>query len=162
MKKHDLPWGSVELPDNWEDSTAYQFVSPPAPGLEARLALGKGVQVASGRTSVVISRATIPAGMEIQGFLQQQAESLKRGFPGFVLHGNTSFNHRRAGKVSELDVSFETGLGAPVRQRQFYFPLEPPVVFVTLTISCHAPHYDRRRAEIEEICQTFEVKGTSH
>lgn len=154
--KHRLPFGSLELPDDWEDRTAYQFVSRPTP-LELPMAAGKGVQVTGTRTSVVVTRTEVAPGTSLERFLEERLEEMQRGFAGFVLHGRAPTAHPRAGAVPCLDFSFNMGAGTPIRQLQLYFPTAAGNVFSTLTLSCEAAQYERRKAALDDIIRSFDA-----
>ena len=153
--KHTLPYGSLDLPEDWEDRSTYQFVSP-AKGPHIPLAVGTGAQVARPRMSVLLSRISIPNGMKVEEFLIRQMDELRKALPSLHVLSRHPWQHPRQGTVPTLEVVFEVGPGQQVRQLQFFIPTLESRACVGLTISCSASQYQSEREEIARIFSSFE------
>lgn len=154
--KRKLPVGALEIPDDWEDRTTYQFVSPPAQGLSMPMAAGRGVSVGSARTSVLVSRLVLPDKTALDEYLRQQVEELRRALPSLVLNSHDAWPHPTLGNVATLDVTFEVGPGMTVRQLQFYLPLAQTGVCANMTVSVAANQYEQKRAEVQKLLASFQ------
>lgn len=152
--KQTMPFGSVSIPDNWEDRTTYQFVSPPRKGLDVPLATGRNVNVNATRTSVLAARAPMPEGMSIEEFLRNQTEELKKALPGLKVNSRDPWPHPSLGAVPTVDVTFEIGPGMPVRQLQFYFATTSKT-YAALTLSCNAKQYDEVQTDFRQIFESY-------
>jgi hypothetical protein len=154
--KRKLPLGVLDIPNDWEDRTTYQYISPPAQGLDVPLAAGRGVNVGSSRTSVLVSRLVLPDKSSLDEYLKQQIEELRRALPSLVLNAHSSWPHPALGSVAALDVTFEMGPGMTVRQVQFYLPLAQAGICANLTVSVAANQFEQKRTDIQKILASFQ------
>jgi hypothetical protein len=154
--KRRLPVGSLEIPDDWEDRTTYQFVSPPAQGLNVPMAAGRGVSVGSARTSVLVSRLVLPEKTSLDEYLRQQVDELRRALPSLVVNSHDSWPHPTLGSVAALDVTFEVGPGMTVRQLQFYLPLVQTGICANMTVSVAAGQFEQKRSDIQTLLAGFQ------
>ena len=152
--KHTLPYGSLDLPEDWEDRTTYQFVSP-AKGPDIPMAAGIGVQVTKPRVSVLLSRTSVSANLEIDDFLIHQTEELRKALPSLRVVSRDPWQHPSQGAIRTIDVTFEISPGQQVRQLQFYFQALEPAACICLTISSGAAQYESEKDQIKRIFDNF-------
>jgi len=155
---HEFALGMLDIPDDWEDRTTYQFVSQPKKGLDVPMATGRNVNVNASRTSVLMARAPIPEGMGIDEFLKNQTDELRKALPSLKVNDREPWAHPALGAVPTVDVTFEIGPGMPVRQLQFYFAVGAQS-FVTLTVSCNAKLFDQEKGEVKRIFESYAARS---
>jgi len=153
MKK-TLPIGSIDIPENWEDRTNYQFVSQQTEGLETPMAFGHPVHTP--HTSLLLSLITLPKRTNLDQYLLTQIEELRQVLRSFKLNSRDPWVHPVLGKVATIDCSFEIQPGKSVRQLQFYAPNENPDTFVLVTVSVAESQYKNKHAEIEHLFASFQ------
>jgi hypothetical protein len=152
--KHDLPLGSLDLPDDWEDRSTYQFVSP-VKGPDIPMAVGIGAQVTKPHIGVLLSRISKPENMKIEEFLLRQIDELRRGLPTLRVISRDPWQHPGHGAVPTIDMTFELSPGQQVRQLQFYFQTPDLTACICLTVSSSAAHYESEKNQIKQIFNDF-------
>ncbi len=152
--KHNLPYGSLDLPDDWEDRTIYQFVSPEI-GLDIPMAAGIGAQVTKPRISVNLSRISMPENMKVEEFLHRQTDEIRRALPTLRVISRDPWQHPGNGAIPTIDITFEISPGQQVRQLQFYFQTPEPAACICFTVSSSAAKYDSEKEEIKRIFNDF-------
>ena len=149
--KHTSSYGSLYLPEDWEDRSTYRFLSP-AKGPD----FGSGARVSLPRISVFLWQIQIPVNVKFEEFLTQQTNELRKVYPSLRVMSFNAWQHPKQGAVPTIDVSFEINPGQQVRQLQFYFELFKQGSCICLTISSDADRYECEKKWITPIFETFE------
>ncbi len=150
---HKLPVGNIELPDNWEDQTTYQFVSP-SEKLDMPLMSGRGVEIQATRISLAISRIDIPDDKPFD--IKNQAAELRQAMPNFKTISTDPWPHPKYSSVPTLEFTFQLGPDWFVHQTQCYFETEDPKSYICLAMSCEAAKEAKFRPALEKVFKTFE------
>ncbi len=150
----DLKFAAIRIPDDWEDRTTFQFVSPPET-MNVPLAIGSGAQVAATRSNVTLAYATGGQGT-IETLMQAQEDIIKHSGQRLQVESREPWRHARYGDVAALDVSYEVGSGYRVRQVYLYV-LAANEKIVTITYSCAARDYARKKHELVALLESLEL-----
>ena len=147
--KHFLPFGTMKIPDNWENNSSYHFLSPPETTLNIPLLAAGANAVTQVRASVVVTRARKSRGTMVE-LTRFQCAELKSKLPKFRLLNDAPWKHEQLGDVAGFEFTFEIASEILIHQTQLFLEHEDDYV-ILVTFSCEASCFEAKRAEFQLI-----------
>lgn len=152
--QYQLPYATLELPDDWEDRSTYQFVSPDKkidvpPPLEP---------VSMGRISVVIGHIPMSDDLDLIKMIQDQKQAFLTALVGCQITDEGVWNHPTHGDVPSMILQFQIPPNSPVVQVHLYFERKSENDVIVLSFTCDATSYKARESEFLEVFSAFQLK----
>jgi hypothetical protein len=156
--QHRLPFGTIDLGEGWEDRTAYHFLSPPAPELQAPLAAPRPGGVSSPRLTVVVAQLGLEGAGSLARAIELQQDFFRSALPDVSSMSVDRWHHPAHGEVPVLLLTCAASLEQKVRQVHAYFHQPERERAIVLTISCDARRASIYQAEIQRIFSATTIR----
>ncbi|MBI4819207.1 MAG: hypothetical protein HY791_23245 [Deltaproteobacteria bacterium] len=154
--KHELPLGTLELPEGYEDRSSYQFLSAPST-LDAPLARGRGSRIEGMRLSVLLTRVPLVGG-KLEDVLGAQENGFRQTLPGVTSVARSRWKHPKLGAVPIIELAFEPVPGHSVKQTHCYFSRDKSKDVVTLTFTTDGRDKGAFESQIAEVFEAFALQ----
>lgn len=155
--EHLLQYAKLRLPENWEDRTTYQFVSPAEPLDSLPLLTGKKATTIAARINCVISRIRIEPSQKLSNFVDAQEQAFRQSLDKYVLESKEPWVHPQHGSIPVIDMTFEFQPGLSLRQAHAFFATANGNTLVNLTLSAEKQIFSKRLRELQKIFQDFNL-----
>ncbi len=159
--KRKLGWCSIGVPDDWEDETTHQYLSP----VGATVPLSDGGDSSDSstaavrvRSSVGISQVPLLPAATITEMVKTYIADLNGQLPQFQVLENQAWNHRELGNVPAFECLFEIAPAVTMHQAQLFIPNGANSVILAV-FSCKSSHFESNRGEFQSILSSINPVG---
>lgn len=157
--EHQLPFARVNVPDDWEDKTTHQFLSPILEEPDEKKKKVAESHKLVPRLAMFVSKLHLKAGKSLDEAIKEEEEQMKNSLPKFKVLEKTHWEHPTYGKAPVSVIAFEGIPNCTLVQARAFVQGEDESNVANVTFSCEQALYDKHQEEFVKLFANVQLNN---